>query len=87
MRHSTYLEVNLNYLQDNIDKIKLLTSSKILPMVKADAYGNGLVPISRFLVEECEIKRLGCASLGEAIHVLNTCPDLNAEMMVFSDTQ
>ena len=87
MRHSTYLEVNLNYLQDNIDKIKLLTSSKILPMVKADAYGNGLVPISRFLVEECEIKRLGCASLGEAIHVLNTCPDLNAEMMVFSDTE
>jgi alanine racemase len=87
MRHSTFLEVNLGLLQDNLTKIKRLTKAKILPMVKADAYGNGIIPVSKYLVENCEIKTLGCASLGEALHVFNQCPDLNAEMMVFSDTE
>ena len=87
MRHSTFLEVNLGLLQGNLNKIKRLTKANILPMVKADAYGNGLIPISKFLVQDCEIKRLGCATLGEAIHLFNECPDLNAELMVFSDTE
>jgi alanine racemase len=87
MRHSTFLEVNLGLLQDNLTKIKKLSKAKILPMVKADAYGNGLIPISKFLVQECELKKLGCATLGEALHVFNQCPDLNVEMMVFSDTE
>jgi alanine racemase len=87
MRHSTFLEVNLGLLQENLNKIKRLTKANILPMVKADAYGNGLIPISKFLVQDCEIKRLGCATLGEAIHLFNECPDLNAEIMVFSDTE
>lgn len=87
MRHSTFLEVNLGLLQENISKIKRLTPAKILPMVKADAYGNGLVPVSKFLVEECGMNRLGCATLGEALHLFNQCPDLNVEMTVFSDTE
>lgn len=87
MRHSTFLEVNLGLLQENLNKIKRLTKAKVIPMVKADAYGNGLIPISKFLVEECEIKRLGCATLGEAIHLFHQCPDLNTEVMVFSDTE
>jgi alanine racemase len=87
MRYSTFLEVNLGLLQDNITKIKRLTKAKLLPMVKADAYGNGLVPISKFLVEDCEIKTLGCATLGEAIHLFSECPDLSAEVLVFSDNE
>jgi alanine racemase len=87
MRHSTFLEVNLGLLQENLNKIKRLSKAKIIPMVKADAYGNGLIPISRFLVEECEVKKLGCATIGEAIHLFNQCPDINAEVMVFSDTE
>lgn len=87
MRHSTFLEVNLSLLQDNISKIKRMTSAKILPMVKADAYGNGLVAVSRYLVQECDMKQLGCATLGEALHLFNQCPDLNAELLVFSDSE
>lgn len=87
MRHSTYLEVNLDFLQANLKRIKQLSSAQILPMVKANAYGNGLVPVSRFLVEECGVKTLGCASLGEALYLFNQCPELNAEMVVFSDTE
>ena len=56
-------------------------------MVKADAYGNGLIPVSRFLVEECGIRKLGCASLGEALTLFGQCPQLETEMLVFSDTE
>ena len=45
MRHSSFLEINLSFLSENIGKIQhLAPKAKILSMVKADAYGNGLIP-------------------------------------------
>lgn len=88
MRHSSFLEVNLSFLSENFEMIrKLSKSAKILPMVKADAYGNGLVPVSQHLINECGALTLGCASLGEALTLKRECPDLNFEVMVFSDTE
>ncbi len=87
MRHSSFLEVNLTLLGENVEKIRSLTSCPMIPMVKADAYGNGLVPISQFLVQECGIKKLGCASLGEALRFFQESPMAKVEMLVFSDTE
>lgn len=88
MRHSSFLEVNLSLLSENIQSIqKLAPKAKILPMVKADAYGNGIVPISQHLVNECGITTLGCASLGEALRILDESPGLKSEILVFSDTE
>lgn len=88
MRHSSYLEVNLDLLDQNLQKIKALAPhSEVLAMVKADAYGNGLIAVSRFLSQECGVKKLGCARLSEAIRLFNECPDLNSELLVFSDTE
>lgn len=82
------MEVNLGLLGENIQKIqKLAPKAKILPMVKADAYGNGLIPISRYLSEECGHEILGAATLGEAIHLFQECPDLKSEVYVFSDNE
>ncbi|MGE3608786.1 MAG: alanine racemase [Bacteriovoracaceae bacterium] len=88
MRHSSYLEIDLNFLDSNIQKIqKLAPHSKILPMVKADAYGNGLVPIAQFLSRELNHEILGVATLGEALHLIQNCPTLKSEIYVFSDTE
>lgn len=87
MRHSSYLEVNLSLVESNFKKIQSMGKANIIPMVKADAYGNGLVPVSRFLSSELGVKKLGCASLGEAVHLYRECPDLKSEMMIFSDTE
>ncbi len=88
MRHSSYLEINLQLLSENVERIKSLApKAKLIPMVKADAYGNGIVPLARFLSEELKEKKLGCASLGEALHVLRECPGFESEIMVFSDTE
>ena len=88
MRHSTYLEINLGLLAKNFNLIRTLApKAEVIPMVKADAYGNGMIPISQFLVGDCGARVLGCASLGEAIYLMRECPDLKAEILVFSDTE
>lgn len=88
MRFSSYVEVNLGLLAGNFSAIQnLAPKAEVLPMVKADAYGNGLIPVSQFLVRDCGVKNLGCASLGEAIHLLDECPGLGSNIVVFSDNE
>jgi alanine racemase len=41
------VEVNLKAIAHNIKQIKSLTKSEILAVVKADAYGHGLVPVAK----------------------------------------
>ena len=41
------VEVNLKAIDHNIKQIKSLTKSEILAVVKADAYGHGLVPVAK----------------------------------------
>ena len=88
MRHSSYLEINLRLLSENMEKIRKLSGkASVLPMVKADAYGNGIVPVTQHLVNEEKMKRIGVASLGEALKLTKECPDLDTEYFVFSDTE
>jgi alanine racemase len=88
MRHSTFLEVDLGILAGNFDLIReLAPKAEPIPMVKANAYGNGIVPVSQFLVRECGVKKLGCATLGEALKIFHESPDLKAQILVFSDSE
>ena len=88
MRHSSFLEVNFSHMGENFQQIKRLApKAEILPMVKSDAYGNGMIPVSQFLVNECGVKKLGCATLGEGLRLFDECPDLNAEALIFSDSE
>ena len=41
-----YAEINLGAISNNIRKIKASTNSEILAVVKADAYGHGLIPVA-----------------------------------------
>lgn len=88
MRHSSFLEINFSLLSENMEKIRRLSGkATVLPMVKADAYGNGLIPITQFLVREEKMKKIGVATLGEALKLARECPDLDTEYIVFSDTE
>ncbi|MFH1269986.1 MAG: alanine racemase [Candidatus Omnitrophota bacterium] len=64
----TWAEVNLNNLAHNFRQIKKLLApgTKIMVCVKADAYGHGLIPVSKRLVS-CGVDYLGVASIDEGI--------------------
>lgn len=64
----SWLEIDLKALESNYRRIKRLAgeSKKIMAVVKADAYGHGMVPVSKRLVE-LGVAYLAVASLREAI--------------------
>ena len=64
----TWAEINLGNLEYNFCQIKKATSpgTKIMVTVKADAYGHGLIPVSKKLVG-CSVDFLGVASIDEGI--------------------
>ncbi len=85
MRAHTRLEVYWARLAHNWQRVReLAPQAKILPMIKANAYGHGLVPVANFLIEEMKAQALGVASLGEAEEVLKN--NLRSSVLVFSDT-
>lgn len=64
----TWAEINLGNLEHNFNQIKKLLAPKIKIMVcvKADAYGHGLIPVSKRLIL-CGVDYLGVASIDEGI--------------------
>ena len=88
MRIKSQMEIDLSLFAENFEKLKKIApNNEVLFMVKANAYGHGMVPIVQFAYEELGIKEFGCASLGEAIHLRDKVPDGEFEIYVFSDVQ
>ncbi len=86
MRLETSFKVRLDLLAKNFEHLKGLTpDNEIIFMVKADAYGHGLLPIVEFATVELGIKNFGCASVGEAIAIRRNLPHLECNLWVFSD--
>jgi alanine racemase len=66
--HPTWAEVNLGAMRRNLQKFraKLSPSTKTMAMVKADAYGTGILEVARWL-ENGHIDYLGVAFSQEAL--------------------
>ncbi len=86
MRLGSKLTVDLGQLATNVNLLKELASNEIIFMVKADAYGHGLLEVTHFAYHELGIKRFGCACLGEAMAIRKAYPQMEAELWVFSDS-
>ena len=64
----TYLEVNLSQLKKNLDAIrKQVAPAKVMPMLKANAYGHGVDGIAPFI--EPYVDYIGVALVEEGIHL------------------
>ena len=62
------VEVNLDAIEANIARVKSTTDAAILAVVKADAYGHGLIPVATRAIES-GATWLGVALLEEAITI------------------
>lgn len=78
----SWVEVNLEYLEENISKIKEqikdVENKNLLAVIKADGYGHGSVMIAPILLA-CGIKAFGVASIDEGIDLRENkinCPIL-----------
>jgi len=63
-------EINLSAIADNLKFIKSKTNAQVLAVVKADAYGHGLLPVAR-AAQDAGADWLGTALLEEAITLRN----------------
>jgi alanine racemase len=64
------VEINLTAIKKNVEYIKQKSNAQILAVVKADAYGHGLVPVAKAAVDS-GATWLGTALLEEAIELRN----------------
>lgn len=90
----TWVEIDLAALKHNLKQVKRLVgkNSKVLCVVKADAYGHGMIEVSKKLVS-CGVDYLGVAGIDEAIKlrkasiktpilVLENIPERHAGLLV-----
>jgi alanine racemase len=59
------ISVDLETIASNYKKLKSLTSAKVMAIVKADAFGHGMIEISKKL-ESIGVDMLATADLEEA---------------------
>lgn len=61
-----WLEIDLDRIAGNLAAIRARTGVEVMPVIKNDAYGHGLVPMAAFL-ESCGTKWLMVAMTAEAL--------------------
>jgi alanine racemase len=61
-------QVSISALKSNLDNLKKKAGTDIMPVIKADAYGHGIVEMARIL-RNLGTKYIGVATIGEAITV------------------
>ena len=58
--------IDVNAIKNNINLLKKKSGTDLMPVLKADAYGHGIIEMSKIL-RKLGIKYIGVATLGEAI--------------------
>ncbi len=61
----SWIEVDLDTVGHNLDQVKAATGREIIPCVKSNAYGHGLVPVAAYMAR-WGVKRVLVAKLWEA---------------------
>ena len=78
--HPIWTEIDLNNLINNIEEIKKKSNnSKIIGVVKANAYGHGAIEVSKALLN-CNVEKLAVANIVEAIELREN--NINAPIML-----
>ena len=58
--------IDADAIRHNIDYLRKMSKTDVMPVLKANAYGHGIVPISK-IVRNHNVKMIGVATLGEAL--------------------
>ena len=64
---NTHVVIDLDAISHNLEAVREKAGTKVMAIIKADAYGHGAVPIARLLEETCAF--FGVSSLTEALEL------------------
>jgi len=64
---NTYVKIDLDAIESNIDAIRAKAGVDVMAVVKADAYGHGAVQVTRLLQDKCSF--FGVSSILEAMEL------------------
>ena len=64
---NTYVKIDLDAIEANIDAVAAKAGVPVMGIVKADAYGHGAVQVARLLKDKC--KFFGVSSVAEAMEL------------------
>jgi len=79
LKPDVWIELNMDHMGWNLNKIQREAKRPVLAVIKANAYGHGLIPTARYL-EKSGIDSLMVCKLDEAIQLKESgvaCPILN----------
>ena len=62
---NTYVTIDLNAIEKNIDAVATKAGVPVMAVIKADAYGHGAVPVAKLLERKCAF--FGMSSVAEAL--------------------
>ena len=65
--YNSYVKIDLDLLKENMDSICAHTKSKVMLVVKANAYGHGAIQVAKHLEAQCDF--FGVAALSEALEL------------------
>ncbi len=96
--YNSWVEINLDYLSDNIESIKSLIdpNCEILTVVKGNAYGHGAIGVSKYIEKTCTKVQFAVANVWEGLElrqanikapilVLGPIPDYQLEEAIEND--
>ncbi|MGA1847337.1 alanine racemase [Deferribacter abyssi] len=81
----TYAYIDLSNYKHNIEIAKKLSNSKIIAIVKADAYGHGAIKIAEFAYKQCDITHFGVATIEEGISLRRKLKDAHIIVLGYVD--
>ena len=73
--YPSWLELDLDHLRFNLEQIRDRVGVDVMPVVKNNAYGHGLVPITEYLASQ-GVKWFLVAKLEEGERIRGACPDI-----------
>ena len=82
MKYHAVLEVDLNLIKENCKRLKTLAKGSFFcPMLKAEAYGHGALPVAQALFD-IGVKQVGVFSADEAWPIREALPSM--DILIFS---
>ena len=79
---NTYVTIDLNAIEKNIDAVATKAGVPVMAVIKADAYGHGAVPVAKLLERKCAF--FGISSVAEALELRNA--GIHLPLLVFGYT-